>query len=93
MQSSSHAIRKLHSARTNYQSLKVPSFYQEIIIIIIIIISIIIERVFNLWITLMLQEVAEFSTLLLRYKYYAFFDLNPKVSIHKPFFYYSYSTI
>ena len=47
MQSSSHAIRKLHSARTNYQSLKVPSFYQEIIIIIIII-SIIIERVFNL---------------------------------------------
>ena len=92
MQSSSHAIRKLHSARTNYQSLKVPSFYQEIIIIIIIII-ITIEWVINLWITLMLQEVAEFSTLLLRYKYYAFFDLNPKVSIHKPFFYYSYSTI
>ena len=91
MQSSSHAIRKLHSARTNYQSLKVPSFYQEIIIIIIIIITI--EWVINLWITLMLQEVAEFSTLLLRYKYYAFFDLNPKVSIHKPFFYYSYSTI
>ena len=90
MQSSSHAIRKLHSARTNYQSLKVPSFYQEIIIIIIIIT---IEWVINLWITLMLQEVAEFSTLLLRYKYYAFFDLNPKVSIHKPFFYYSYSTI
>ena len=29
--------------------------------------------------TLFLQEVAEFSTLLLRYKYYAFFDLNPKV--------------
>ena len=79
MQSSSHAIRKLHSARTNYQSLKVPSFYQEIIIIIIIII-ITIEWVINLWITLMLQEVAEFSTLLLRYKYYAFFDLNPKVS-------------
>ena len=26
------------------------------------------------------QEVAEFSTLLLRYKYYAFFDLNPKAS-------------
>ena len=93
MQSSSHAIRKLHSARTNYQSLKVPSFYQEIIIIIIIIIIITIEWVINLWITLMLQEVAEFSTLLLRYKYYAFFDLNPKVSIHKPFFYYSYSTI
>ena len=76
MQSSSHAIRKLHSARTNYQSLKVPSFYQEIIIII----TITIEWVINLWITLMLQEVAEFSTLLLRYKYYAFFDLNPKVS-------------
>ena len=93
MQSSSHAIRKLHSARTNYQSLKVPSFCQEIIIIIIIIIIITIEWVINLWITLMLQEVAEFSTLLLRYKYYAFFDLNPKVSIHKPFFYYSYSTI
>lgn len=29
--------------------------------------------------SLMAQEVAEFSTLLLRYKYYAFFDLNPKV--------------
>jgi len=27
-----------------------------------------------------LQDVAEFSTLLLRYKYYAFFDLNPKAS-------------
>ena len=33
----------------------------------------------------MLQEVPEFSTLLLRYKYYAFFDLNPKVSINHSF--------
>lgn len=30
---------------------------------------------------LMEQDVEEFSTILLRFKFYSFFDLNPKVSL------------